>query len=219
MTTRRNENMNDNDLAAPELATVEIHGMSRAAFITRGALAAGTVYGLGAVSPFVSGALAQGGGDADIVNFALTLEYLETEFYTLAAKQVKGMPSALAALVKEIRDDEIAHVDALTATVKQLGGTPAKKPTFAFGGAFASTDAFLKLANTLEDTGVSAYNGAAPMIKSVDVLGAAGGIVQVEARHAALIRLARNVAPAPLAFDKASTTDEVLAAVKPLIKA
>ena len=71
----------------------------------------------------------------------------------------------------------------------------------------------------LEDTGVSAYNGAATLIKSVDVLAAAGGIVQIEARHAALIRLARGKSPAPLAFDKASEMASVLNAVKPFIKA
>ena len=198
---------------------IEIHGMTRGAFITRGALAAGATYGLGAVSPFVSGALAQdGGGDLEIVNFALTLEYLEAEFYTQAVKEA-GLSGDVLALAKEIRDNEVEHVDALTAAAKQLGGKPAAKPTFAFGGAFGSESAFLKLANTLEDTGVSAYNGAGPAIQSPEILGAAGSIVQVEARHAALIRLTRNQPPAPLAFDKTSTVDEVLAAVKPLIKA
>jgi hypothetical protein len=57
------------------------------------------------------------------------------------------------------------------------------------------------------------------MIASVEVLAAAGSIVQVEARHAAMIRLARGKAPAPSAFDKASQMDSVLAAVKPFIKA
>lgn len=197
---------------------IEIAGMTRSAFILRGAMAAGATYGLASVSPFVGKALAQGGGDVDIVNFALTLEYLEAEFYTEAAKKVSGLDGDLTDLVKELRDNETEHVDALTATVKQLGGSPAKKPTFDFGDAFSSKDAFLKLSNTLEDTGVSAYNGAAPMIESKDVLAAAGGIVQVEARHAALIRLARNAPPAPLAFDKSSTVDEVLNAVQPLIK-
>ena len=70
----------------------------------------------------------------------------------------------------------------------------------------------------MEDTGVSAYNGAAPSIESVDVLVAAGAIVQVEARHASLIRLTRNKPPAPLAFDKASEMETVLKAVKPFIK-
>jgi hypothetical protein len=197
---------------------IEIHGMTRGAFIARGALAAGATYGLGAVSPFVSRALA-GTGDVEIVNFALTLEYLEAAFYTEAAKKVPGMSSDLTELVKEIRENEVEHVDALTATVKQLGGKPAAVPGVDFGGAFASKDAFLKLANVFEDTGVSAYNGAAPGIESVDVLAAAGSIVQVEARHAALIRLQRNKPPAPLAFDKSSTADEVLAAVKSFIKA
>jgi hypothetical protein len=209
--------MKNENLAVPELATVEIKGMTRSAFIVRGAMAAGATYGLGAVSPFVSGALAQGGGDVEIVNFALTLEYLEAAFYTEAAKKVPGLSGELAALVSEIRDNEVEHVDALTATVKQLGGKPAAVPGVDFGGAFASTGAFLKLANVFEDTGVSAYNGAATGIESVEVLAAAGGIVQVEARHAALIRLARNRPPAPLAFDKSSTVDEVLSAVKPFI--
>lgn len=210
--------MNNQNLAVPEMATVEIHGMTRGSFILKGAMAAGATYGLGAVSPFVGAALAQGGGDVEIVNFALTLEYLEAEFYTLAVKQA-GLSGAALDLAKEIRDNEVEHVDALAAAAKQLGGKPAAKPTFDFGAAFGSEKSYLKLANTLEDTGVSAYNGAGPAIESPEILGAAGSIVQVEARHAALIRLARGVAPAPLAFDKTSTVDEVLAAVKPLIKA
>ncbi len=159
-----------------------------------------------------------GKGDVGILNYALTLEYLETEFYTLAAQRVKGLSSYEGKLTKELRDNEQAHVDALTATIKDLGGKAVAKPAFDFGGAFGNRATYLKTANTLEDTGVSAYNGAAPMISSVDVLAAAGGIVQVEARHAALIRLVRDKAPAPVAFDKASKQDAVLAAVKPFIK-
>jgi hypothetical protein len=69
----------------------------------------------------------------------------------------------------------------------------------------------------LEDAGVSAYNGAGPMIDSVEVLGAAGSIVQVEARHAALIRLTRGRPPAPLAFDKAASKAAILKKVMPFI--
>jgi len=209
--------MSNNNLAVPELATVEIKGMTRSAFILRGAMAAGATYGLGAVSPFVGQALAKG-GDVDIVNFALTLEYLEAAFYTMAVKNTKGLSGDIKKLATELRDNEVQHVDALKATVKQLGGKPAAVPGVDFGGAFASQDAFLKTANVFEDTGVSAYNGAAPGIESVDVLAAAGSIVQIEARHASLIRLARSKAPAPLAFDKASKAADVLAAVKPFIK-
>ncbi len=206
-------------LVAPELATIKVHGTTRQAFLMRSTLAAGAAYGALSTTGLITQALAQsGGGDVDILNFALTLEYLETDFYTRAAKQVKGLSSYESRLTRELRDNEAEHVDALVATIKKLGGKPAAKPTFDFGGAFGSRAAYLKTANTLEDTGVSAYNGAGPMIASVEVLAAAGSIVQVEARHAAMIRLARGKAPAPSAFDKASQMDTVLAAVKPFIK-
>jgi hypothetical protein len=205
---------------AVEPATIQVHGMTRESFLLRSTLAAGTAYGALSATPYITRALAQsGGGDVDILNYALTLEYLEATFYAEAIKQVKGLSSADLKLAKKIRDDEDAHVDALIATVKKLGGKPVAKPTFDFGGAFASPAAFLKTANVLEDTGVSAYNGAATMIESVEVLGAAGSIVQVEARHAALIRLTRDKPPAPLAFDKASEMAAVLKAVKPFISA
>jgi hypothetical protein len=65
---------------------------------------------------------------------------------------------------------------------------------------------------------VSAYNGAAPSLRSAELLGAAGGIVQVEARHASLIRLQGGLLPTPDAFDKALGRDEAAAAVKPFMR-
>jgi hypothetical protein len=206
----------ESNLAIPELAGVEVHGMTRGAFILRGALAAGAVYGAGTVAPFVTEALAQSAsGDIDIVNFALTLEFLETDFYKVTGAKV-GLSGEARKLAREFGAEEAQHVDALTATVKKLGGKPAGKPTFVFP--VKDQASFLKLAQTLEDTGVSAYNGAAPAIQSKDVLGAAGTIVQVEARHAAAIRLQNGNPPAPDAFDRPLGKDAVLAAVKPLIK-
>ena len=207
-------------LVAPELAAIKVHGMTRESFLLRSTLAGAAAYGTLSATGLITKALADsGGGDVDILNFALTLEYLEHEFYVQAAKQVKGLSSYESKLTKELRDNEGEHVDALAATVKKLGGKPAAKPKFDFGGAFGGRAVYLKTANTLEDTGVSAYNGAAPMIESGEVLGAAGGIVQIEARHAAMIRLVRNKPPAPSAFDKASEMEAVLAAVKPFIVA
>jgi hypothetical protein len=206
--------------AAPELGAITVHGMTRESFLLRSTLAAGTAYGALSATGLISRALAASArGDIDILNYALTLEYLETAFYTLAATRVKGLSAYERSLTRELRDNEAEHVDALTATIKKLGGTPAAKPAFEFGAAFGTRTAYLKTANTLEDTGVSAYNGAAPLIASGEVLGAAGAIVQIEARHAAMIRLVRNRPPAPAAFDKASEMDAVLAAVKPFIKA
>ncbi len=207
--------MSNSQQTAPELAAVEVHGITRSSFLLRGALATGAVLGTGGVSGFVSSALAKGSdGDVGIVNFALTLEYLEAAFYEKA--QSLGLSDDVMSFAKEFGKDESQHVDALTGTVKQLGGKPAAMPTFTFP--ITDEASFLKLAQTLEDTGVSAYNGAAPSIQSKEVLAAAGGIVQIEARHAGIIRLLNGVSPAPVAFDKTETKSQVLAAVKPLIK-
>ncbi len=203
----------------PELADVHVvedsEDITRGEVILKGALAAGAVYGMTMVGPYVRSALAKsGGGDVAIVNFALTLEYLEAAFYEEAKKRAR--PSGdLKALVNLIAEDEQQHVEALKATVKQLGGKPAAEPEFDFP--YSGTGGFLELAQTLEDTGVSAYNGAAPSIRSKEVLSSAGSIVQVEARHAAAIRLQNGEEPSPEAFDPALDEAQVLKAVEPFI--
>jgi rubrerythrin len=155
-----------------------------------------------------------GGGDLDILNFALTLEYLESTFYKEAKSRAKAS-GELKNLIGMLAADEKEHVNALTATIKQLGGKPVAEPKFDFP--YSDTASFLKLAQTFEDTGVSAYNGAAPAIESKEVLGAAGSIVQVEARHAAAIRLQNKEEPAPEAFDPTLDEMQVLKAVEPFI--
>lgn len=209
--------MNYEELAHPELAAVHVDSdsedLSRSDVLVKGALAAGAIYGTLAVGPFVRRALgAMGGGDVDILNFALTLEYLESTFYEEAKSRAKAK-GELKSLVNLLAEDEQQHVEALAATVKKLGGKPVAEPKFNFE--YSDTAGFLKLAQTFEDTGVSAYNGAAPMIKSKEVLAAAGGIVQVEARHAAAIRLQNSEEPAPAAFDTPLSEAKVLKAVEP----
>jgi rubrerythrin len=211
--------MSSNELAAPELASIEIEGVTRQGFLLRSVVAAGSVYGLATVGPFVGRAMAQaGGGDAEVLNFALTLEYLEAAFYDQAVKNTSGLGGEAMELAETLRDNENEHVKALTATIKDLGGKPVKAPGVDFGKAFASQKSFLETAQTFEDLGVSAYNGAAPQIKSKDVLGAAGAIVQVEARHAAAIRALRGKAITDGAFDKALAMPAVLEAAKPFIR-
>ena len=211
--------MNKQELKTPELAAVEVGvedgDLSRSEVILKGALAAGAVYGTFMVGPFVRRALAMSeGGDVGILNFALTLEYLEAKFYEEAKSRAKAS-GELKKLVDLLAEDEQQHVEALAATVKKLGGKPVAEPKFNFE--YDDTAGFLKLAQTFEDTGVSAYNGAAPMIKSKEVLAAAGGIVQVEARHAAAIRLQNKEEPAPAAFDTPLGEKQVLKAVEPFI--
>jgi serine-rich repeat adhesion-like glycoprotein len=211
--------MTQEQLANPELAGVRVdedsEDLSRSEVLLKGALAAGAVYGTLAVGPFVRRALAMsGGGDVDILNFALTLEYLESTFYA-EAKRRAGASGELKSLIELLAKDEQEHVEALAGTVKKLGGKPVAKPKFDFP--YNDTAGFLELAQTFEDTGVSAYNGAAPMIKSKEVLTAAGSIVQVEARHAAAIRLQNKEEPAPAGFDEPLGEKQVLKAVEPFL--
>jgi hypothetical protein len=196
---------------------VEVGGITRSSFILRGAIAAGGLYGLGAVTPFVSAAFAESGtGDVEILNFALTLEYLESAFYNEKGKTV-GLKGTAKSYAKTFGEQEADHVNALTALLKQLGGKPVAKPTFVFPATNESS--FLKLASVLENTGVGAYNCAGPSIKSKEVLAAAGSIVQIEGRHAAAIDLLIGVSPTPnQGFDRPLTMEQVLARVKPLIK-
>jgi hypothetical protein len=204
------------DYENPELAGVEVHGMSRAGFIMRGALAAGALYGAGAVSPFVSQAFAAGSSDIDILNFALTLEYLETDFYKVKGKTV-GLTGEAKQLASSFGEEEAQHVAALTKAIKAAGGNPVKKPTFVFP--VSSASGFLKLAYVLENTGVGAYNGAGPALTNKQYLAAAGSIVQVEARHAAAIAVLTGSKITPNgAFDKPLTKAQVLAKAGPLIK-
>jgi hypothetical protein len=209
--------MSNLELASPELGAVEVHGMNRASFIMRGAITAGAVYGATAVGPYVSNALAVGGsGDIDILNFALTLEYLEADFYQ-AKGQTVGLSGTAKALARSFGHEEAEHVGALTKAIRGAGGTPAKKPTFVFP--VTDEKSFLKLAYTLENIGVGAYNGAGPSLTNKAYLAAAGSIVQVEARHAAAIALLTDSKITPNgAFDKTLSKAAVLKAAAPLIR-
>jgi len=196
---------------------VEVHGHTRASFMVRGALAAGAVMGAGAVGPLLTRAFAAtASSDIDILNFALTLEYLETDFYTNKAKTV-GLTGAAKQLAAMIAGQEAQHVAALTSAIKAAGGTPVKLPTFVFP--VTNQKSFLKLAYVLENTGVGAYNGAGPSLKNPAYLAAAGSIVQIEARHAASIALLTGQKVTPDGgFDIPLTKAKVLAAAGPLIK-
>ena len=204
-------------IANPALAEVQVEDMNRSAFIAKGALAVGAVYGMTMVGPFIRKAFAQADmGDIDILNFALTLEYLESAFYEQAKAEGK-YDAETTELVDLVAKDEAEHVSALKATISDLGGTPVEAPGVDFGKAFANQGSFLELAQTFEDTGVSAYNGAGPALKSKELLATAGTIVQIEARHAAAIRLLNGQPPAPEAFDPTLDMQQVLSAVDPFV--
>ena len=133
---------------------------------------------------------------ADVLNFALTLEYLEDEFYRTALASDKLIPSETRATFETIGKHEAAHVEVLKGA---LGSHAVKKPTFdftangAFGDVFSNYKTFLALSQAFEDTGVRAYKGQAGNLKSSDeILTIALQIHSVEARHAAQVRLIRG---------------------------
>jgi len=141
----------------------------------------------------------------DTLQFALTLEYLEAEFYTMGVAAAGLIPAGPAVgAITTIRDHENAHVAFLKTTLSALGATPVAKPTFdftagngsgtgPFAGVFSNYPLFLAVAQTFEDTGVRAYKGqAGNLISNNDVLTAALNIHSVEARHASHIRQMRR---------------------------
>jgi rubrerythrin len=155
-----------------------------------------------------------GKGDLGIANYALTLEYLETQFYNDAA--ASGMlKGKILELAKGFGAEEQEHVDALIALIKKAGGKPAAKPKAKFP--LDSQKAILDLAATVENLGANAYLGQAGNIQDKEILAAALSIHSVEARHAAVLNLATKAAPAPGAFAKPATAAEVLKSVKPFL--
>lgn len=153
-------------------------------------------------------AYAQTSSAADVegvLQFALTLEYLEAEFYTMGVATSGLIPvGAALGAITTIRDHENQHVAFLKTAITSMGKTPVSKPTFdfsagkgsgsgPFANVFSNYDTFLAVAQTFEDTGVRAYKGQAPaLIGSGGVLTAALNIHTVEARHAAHVRQMRK---------------------------
>lgn len=216
-------------------------GQSRRAFL-RNAAGAGLAAAAGVVLlPHVGLAQSTGttmsgatsvpfGSDIDILNYALTLERLESTFYNMNGDKSFLGTGTLQSIIAEIRAHENAHVALLTGA---LGANAAPAPQFQ--GLDAPTLAqFLTMAQTFEDVGVSAYLGAAGFIKDKGILATAAGIMAVEGRHAGGIRSYRKTVPSDNnppdggdatltlteggeAVNRARTKDQVLALVAPFI--
>ena len=180
--------------------------------------------------------------DLDILQYALTLEILESTFYeegldkfseddfeealgddsdkdedtdeettpTPITNARGGSARAIRDRIVEIGEHEQEHVEVLTQTITDLGFAPVEGGEFDFGDAFDDVESFLETAQALENTGVSAYLGAAPAITDPAVLAAAASIATVEARHAGYLNLLNGDSPFPDTFDEALTRDEVL---------
>jgi hypothetical protein len=156
-----------------------------------------------------------GKGDIGILNYALTLEYLETAFYADVVKSglFKG---ADLETIRKFGAEEAEHVEALTAAVKQLGGKPAPEPKAEFP--LKNAKSVLELAATVENLGAAAYLGQAPNIQSPEVLASALAIHSVEGRHAAALNtlLGTSITPDG-AFAKPADVQTVLKSVEPFL--
>lgn len=157
---------------------------------------------------------------AEVLNFALTLEYLEDEFYREGLR-AGVVPDRFSSVFRQISQHETAHVTLLQST---LGFGAVAKPKFDFtaGGKYANVfrdfKTFATVAQTFEDTGVAAYAGQAPaLMGSNAALTTALRIHSVEARHAAEIRIVRGVRPWKGARDQPMSKSQVLAAVRPFL--
>ena len=156
-----------------------------------------------------------GKGDVGILNYALTLEYLETAFYADVIKSglFKG---ADLETIRTFGQEEAEHVQALTQAVKSLGGKPAPEPKVEFP--LKSAKSVLELAGTVENLGAAAYLGQAANIQSPEVLASALAIHSVEGRHAAVLNtlLGESITPDG-AFAKPADVKTVLKSVEPFI--
>jgi hypothetical protein len=214
----------DTDGAIREAADA-VSGDTRLSFLRKGAMTGGAVLGggaiLGALVPGAAMAATKGAppagtfgkGDIGILNYALTLEYLESAFYDAAAgNNVAKGDKPLTQILTTVKADEAAHVAALK---KALGSKAAKSPKFNFGKAVTDKDTFTATAFVLENTGVHAYLGQAGNIANPAYLLVAASIVTIEARHAGAIGLYLGKPIAPSGpFDTGLPASAVLAAVK-----
>ena len=197
----------DRDGAIQEAAE-RVSGDSRARFLGKGLLlGAGGAALFGGV--LAEDAKAQTADDVAILNFALTLEYLEAEFYTEASR-MGALRGEVAGFSRVVGAHERAHVAFLRSA---LGRAAVAKPRFNFRGTTENQARFVATAIVLEDAGAAAYKGQAANIDTPAILAAALSIHSVEARHASWIRDIAGKPPAPAAFDPPATMAQILAAV------
>ncbi len=159
----------------------------------------------------------------DVLNYALTLEHLEYAFYRDGLEQFSAEDFAAAGYgdnvygwFEIIRDHEDEHVQTITQVITDLGGEPVAEAEYDFG--YTDLAGFVGVAQVLENTGVSAYQGAAQfLIDEDELLTAALTIHGVEARHAAYLNGLQGASPFPDAVNPTLTPEEVLAAAGPFI--
>jgi hypothetical protein len=193
----------------------------RAGFLKKAGLGGAALFGGAAFAgalPSIALGAAIPASDIAILNFALTLEYLEAAFYAEAKSSTALSDAETKRFATVVSQHEAAHVAFLK---KTLGSAAVAQPKFDFKGTTQDQAKFQATADVLENTGVHAYLGQVGNIKTPAVLAGAGRILPVEARHAAWIRSIRFAGgkttaqtPAPGSFEDGFSKAKILAAVK-----
>ncbi|KAH6626449.1 ferritin-like domain-containing protein [Chaetomium sp. MPI-SDFR-AT-0129] len=167
-------------------------------------------------------AAALGLNDVDILQFALTLEWLEATFYQQGFAQFPatdfqalGLQQQDIDALTKIGKTEEEHVSLLQSAIAQAGVQPVQPCTYNFG--FTDAAGMVATAAVLENVGVSAYLGAASLISDGSILTTAGSILTVEARHQTFIRAASSAVPVPQAFDTPLSPKQVFSLAAPFI--
>jgi len=164
--------------------------------------------------------------DVTILNFALTLEHLEAEFYKQALEKFgepdfrrANVPNPTQAILNfhHILAHEAEHVETLQKVIESLGGQPV--PPCEYNFPLNNVKEFIKLAGVLEKVGVSAYNGAVSLLQNKDLQTAAATIDTIEARHASFLQTENGLDPFPASFDVALDGRQVVTLASPVIKA
>ncbi len=221
-----------------ELGNAFSRGGTRRSFLRQAAVGGGVVLGAGALVGSAGAGHGDTVPDVDILNFALTLEYLEASFYVaaLGGAGTTGVPGSSGVFgrgqitgssvfggfggrirstgyeyLTTIRDHEVTHVNFL---VGALGASAVRPCTFNFSSALGSVEAFVETARVLENTGVMAYDGAIRYVDGGDNLQAGAQIATVEGRHAAYLNLITGISPFPDAFDMGKLPSQIIAAVQ-----
>jgi rubrerythrin len=181
----------------------------------RGSVAAATGIAVGG-STSLGRAFAQDLTDMDILMLANTLEHLGTHMYrTITASNV--LTGREQTYFSQFGDHEAAHAEALSAAIRQMGGTPPAPQEQYNTPPINNRGDALNFAKLFEETGIGAYQGAAAALRNKDLLAAAGSIVQTEARHVAIINLLIGIRPVPSAFTESLTVEQVLARANPIL--
>jgi len=230
----------------PRLVPLTDRPATRASFLRKAGIGGATLVGGGVLLGASAGTARAGHDnpaaitDVDVLNFALTLEYLEAAFYVQAlgsgtqalppgvpastgkfkrgavtgARQFAGfglrVRNGAFANLSAIRNHEVTHVKFLRTA---LGASAAPACTFNFTKGLTNFGTFLATARTLENTGVMAYDGAIRYVDTGDNLQAGAQIATVEARHAAYLNFITGKSPFPAAFDAGKKPSEIVAAV------